>query len=320
METIGENEAARLAFVVPIVERPDRDPDQRSQRLRLRPSHDLSRRSRRRSPSLRRTRPSGASRRTRATMPNGSTSANPATRRDVEGKSTPSASSRRTRLRAITVRPFTDNPSLCTGADCREPRSDHATRTRIRLDATADYPETTGCENQRFDPVFNLELTIAEADAPSGLGHPAARRDQFLAGEAPLAVDPPLGDVDAPRGADDQPGRRRRSDVMHRMQQAGFGTSAPGALSGQLEDRDGRSDHAGARRPARGLPLHRRAAAGQPVPGLHDLRRLRDPRQAVAPTSDPTPSTGPGDGDRRRHPAGSRSKSSTCISSPLTAA
>ena len=46
------------------------------------------------------------------------------------------------------------------------------------------YPATTGCENQKFDPVFNLGLTTTEADAPSGLDI-QLKADQFLDGEAP---------------------------------------------------------------------------------------------------------------------------------------
>ena len=48
----------------------------------------------------------------------------------------------------------------------------------------SSYPETTGCENQRFDPVFNLGLTTPEADAPSGMDIELRAR-QFLEGEAP---------------------------------------------------------------------------------------------------------------------------------------
>ena len=81
--------------------------------------------------------------------------------------------------------PFIDNPSVCTGDEL--PVTVDAVSYQDPNQAShlvSSYPETTGCENQRFDPVFNLGLTTAEADAPSGMDIELRAR-QFLEGEAP---------------------------------------------------------------------------------------------------------------------------------------
>jgi hypothetical protein len=82
------------------------------------------------------------------------------------------------------VRPFIDNPSTCTGAPL--PVSVEVTTYQDPTPSytEASYPETIGCENQKFDPVFNLALTNRDADSPSGLDI-QLRASQFLAGEAP---------------------------------------------------------------------------------------------------------------------------------------
>jgi hypothetical protein len=71
---------------------------------------------------------------------------------------------------AITVHPLTDNPTVCTG----EPLT-------VELDvqtyedpdnpshAEADYPPTSGCEKEIFNPVLNVEVTSAETDSASGM-------------------------------------------------------------------------------------------------------------------------------------------------------
>ncbi len=78
------------------------------------------------------------------------------------------------------VRPFTDNPTICTGQPLpvsldvltyQDPG--HPTH------ADAGYPPTTGCEKQRFDPVVSIGLTTDETDSPSGLDL-RLLADQFL--------------------------------------------------------------------------------------------------------------------------------------------
>jgi hypothetical protein len=71
---------------------------------------------------------------------------------------------------AITVHPLTDNPTVCTG----EPLT-------VELDvqtyedpdntshAEGDYPPTTGCEKEIFNPVLNVEVTTDETDSASGM-------------------------------------------------------------------------------------------------------------------------------------------------------
>jgi hypothetical protein len=84
----------------------------------------------------------------------------------------------------LSVKPFIDNPSFCTGnplpvstdtTTYQDPNPTHAVST---------YPATIGCENQKFDPLLQAKLTSPEADAPSGLDL-QLKAEQFLAGEAP---------------------------------------------------------------------------------------------------------------------------------------
>ena len=83
------------------------------------------------------------------------------------------------------VRPYINNPSVCTGnpltaslsvTTYQDPDPSNAS------EAKADFPATTGCEKQRFDPILNVGLTTNQADAPSGLDL-QLKADQFL--EAP---------------------------------------------------------------------------------------------------------------------------------------
>ena len=85
----------------------------------------------------------------------------------------------------LNVKPFIDNPSRCTGEPL--PTTLRVTTYQspgVPVEATDDYPATTGCEKQKFDPVFNLGLTGNEADSASGLDV-MLKATQFLEGEAP---------------------------------------------------------------------------------------------------------------------------------------
>jgi hypothetical protein len=70
----------------------------------------------------------------------------------------------------IPVKPYTDNPTVCTGQPLTA-----TLRVKTYQDPAnpvqeqASYPPTTHCEKQVFDPVLNLALTTDEADAPAGL-------------------------------------------------------------------------------------------------------------------------------------------------------
>jgi hypothetical protein len=68
------------------------------------------------------------------------------------------------------VVPLIDNPATCTG----EPLPFKLIVTTYQdpgnpSEASGEYPATTGCENQTFNPVFNAALTSGRADSPAGL-------------------------------------------------------------------------------------------------------------------------------------------------------
>jgi hypothetical protein len=70
----------------------------------------------------------------------------------------------------IAVEPLTDNPSTCTEQPLTATLDVQTYQDSINLShAEAQYPPTTGCEKQTFNPVFNAALTTGEADAPAGL-------------------------------------------------------------------------------------------------------------------------------------------------------
>ena len=70
----------------------------------------------------------------------------------------------------IAVEPLTDNPSVCTEAPLRVTLDVQTYQDPGHLShAESTYPPTTGCEKQKFNPVFNAALTTGEADAPAGI-------------------------------------------------------------------------------------------------------------------------------------------------------
>ncbi len=164
----------------------------------------------------------------------------------------------------LVSRPFIDNPSRCTEGELpvtvdvttyQDPSPSHA---------ESAYPATTGCENQRFDPVFKVGLTTGEADAPSGL-EIQLKADQFLAGEAPSPSTLRSARVVLPEGLSINPdaadGQSSCSDA-----QAGFKTSRPGncpdnAKIGTVE----------VITPALEDPLEGSLYIGEPLPG-HQYR------------------------------------------------
>jgi hypothetical protein len=109
--------------------------------------------------------------------------------------------------------------------------------------------------------------------------HPAQGRSVPRGGIA-FAVDASLGDPHHAPGSDDQSRRGRRAELVHRRP-GGFRHRSGGTLPRQREDRHGRRPDAGSRRPAPRLAVHRRTEAGRSVQSVHDLRRLRHPRQAL---------------------------------------
>ncbi len=126
----------------------------------------------------------------------------------------------------IVVRPFTDNPSICTGAPLTASLVLTTYQDPTPTEKKADYPATTGCESQKFDPVFNVNLTSSEADQPSGIDI-QLKANQFLAGQAPSPSTLKSGTLTLPEGLTINPdaadGQTACTD-----QQAGFGTDAAG--------------------------------------------------------------------------------------------
>ena len=127
----------------------------------------------------------------------------------------------------LTVKPFVDNPSACTGAPLPvslEVTSYQDPDNPAKRDAA--YPATTGCEKQRFDPVLNYGLTTIEADSASGLDI-QLRADQFLSGSAPSPSTLRTAVMTLPEGMTINPdaadGQTACTD-----EQARFGTNAAG--------------------------------------------------------------------------------------------
>jgi hypothetical protein len=82
---------------------------------------------------------------------------------------------------AALLHPFVNNPTICTGS----PLSVSLKVTTYQdpthpSEAHADFPPTSECEHERFDPSLNVGLTTGEADSPSGLDL-QLKSDQFLA-------------------------------------------------------------------------------------------------------------------------------------------
>jgi hypothetical protein len=70
----------------------------------------------------------------------------------------------------IPIKPYVDNPTVCTG----QPLSATLAVTTYQDPGnptyrSAQYPATTDCEKQVFNPVLNLALTSSEADSATGL-------------------------------------------------------------------------------------------------------------------------------------------------------
>jgi hypothetical protein len=126
----------------------------------------------------------------------------------------------------IVVRPFTDNPSICTG----EPLSASLVLTTYQdptpTEVKADYPATTGCESQKFDPVFNVNLTSSETDQPTGIDI-QLKANQFLAGKAPSPSTLKSGILTLPEGLTINPDAAD-GQIACTDQQAGFGSDSAG--------------------------------------------------------------------------------------------
>jgi hypothetical protein len=71
---------------------------------------------------------------------------------------------------SIPVQPLTDNPTNCTGAPLTTTLEVQTYQDLEHLSRKeSQYPETTGCDLEVFNPVLYASPTNSEADAPSGL-------------------------------------------------------------------------------------------------------------------------------------------------------
>jgi hypothetical protein len=122
--------------------------------------------------------------------------------------------------------PYIDNPSICTGQPLPVKVEVTTYQDPIPSSAVSTYPPTTECESQKFDPVFNLGLTTHEADAPSGLDI-QLKAQQFLSGNASSQSSLRSGTLTLPEGVTINPdaadGQTSCTDA-----QAGFGTAQAG--------------------------------------------------------------------------------------------
>jgi hypothetical protein len=126
-----------------------------------------------------------------------------------------------------TVRPFIDNPSICSEQPLpvsvdvttyQDPNPTHVVST---------YPATTGCENQKFDPLLQAKLTTPEADAPAGLDL-QLKAEQFLAGRAPSQSTLRTATLALPEGLSVNPDAAD-GQTSCSAEQARFGTNLAGA-------------------------------------------------------------------------------------------
>ena len=127
---------------------------------------------------------------------------------------------------ACCSRPFTNNPSVCTGAAAaghgrrddsyQDPNNPaHGQQRPIRRRPAAKTRSSTRSST--------LGLTTAEADAPSGMDM-QLKADQFLGRTPPSPSTLRSATLTLPDGPLGQPGRRRRPDLLHATRDAGFGT------------------------------------------------------------------------------------------------
>jgi hypothetical protein len=126
----------------------------------------------------------------------------------------------------IGVRSFLDNPSVCTGKPLPITVTVTTYQDPTPTVAESTYDSTINCERQKFDPAFQLDLTTDETDAPSGLDI-QLKAAQFVEGVTPTQSNLRSGIVTLPEGLTINPdaadGQTSCSDA-----EAGFGTGGPG--------------------------------------------------------------------------------------------
>jgi hypothetical protein len=225
METVSEDEAARLAFVVPTIDIPVVIP------IEVRNDSDLGLKLSINSISqtLALTQasmtvwgfPADASHDSTRFYPG-----SPGSPPGCVGSLLPDCLSPPNPRAGIVARPFVDNPSICTGEPLLATVDVVTYQDSVPSHETAEFPATTDCESQRFDPVFNVGLTTNEADAPSGLDI-QLKATQFLTGEAPSASTLRSGTLTLPEGLTINPDAAD-GQIACLDSQARFNTLLPG--------------------------------------------------------------------------------------------
>jgi hypothetical protein len=126
-----------------------------------------------------------------------------------------------------TVRPFVDNPSVCSEQPLAVSVDVTTYQDPSPTNAASTYPPTSGCENQKFDPLLQAKLTTGEADAPAGLDL-QLKAEQFLAGRAPSQSTLRTATLTLPEGLSVNPDAADgQTDCSE--EQAHFGKNLPGA-------------------------------------------------------------------------------------------
>jgi hypothetical protein len=160
----------------------------------------------------------------------------------------------------IGVRAFIDNPSVCTADPLTVKVAVTTYQDPNPTFTDSSYLPTVGCENQKFDPAFQLDLTTNETDAPSGLDI-QLKAAQFVEGVTPSQSTLRSGLLTLPPGLTINPdaadGQTSCSDADAR-----FNTTLPGKCpdNAKIGTMDVRS-------PAIDGPLIGSIYIGEPKPG-----------------------------------------------------
>ena len=156
-----------------------------------------------------------------------------------------------------TVRPFIDNPSVCSEAPLPVSVDVTTYQDPNPSNVVSTYPSTTGCENQKFDPLLQAKLTTPEADAPAGLDL-QLKAEQFLAGEAPSQSTLRTATLTLPEGLSVNPDAADgQTDCS--QEQANFGLNLPAPARTTQRSVRSRST----RRPSKTRCLARSTSAGR---------------------------------------------------------
>jgi hypothetical protein len=125
-----------------------------------------------------------------------------------------------------TVRPLIDNPSVCSQQPLTISLDVTTYQDPTPAHAESTYPATENCESQKFDPLLQAKLTTPEADAPAGLDL-ELEAEQFLAGKAPSQSTLRTATLTMPEGVSINPDAADGQTSCTEAQ-ARFGENLPG--------------------------------------------------------------------------------------------